>query len=382
MPNFTTPIPLTLYIHIPWCVRKCPYCDFNSHQVREDIRESHYIDKLIEDLDQDLPKVWGRRLSAIFIGGGTPSLFSPEGFDRLLKAIHARLPFSTDMEITLEANPGTVEQGKFEGYRNAGINRLSIGIQSFNDKHLKKLGRIHNTNEAQKAVECAKNAGFNNYNLDLMYGLPDQTHAEAIQDLSTAIALSSTHLSWYQLTIEPNTLFFHKPPPLPEDDIIWDIQSEGEKLLNDAGFEHYEVSAFAKKQFQSQHNLNYWEFGDYLGIGAGAHSKITNFSNNTVTRYWKTKHPQAYLENNITFIAGEKILNDNDLSGEFMLNALRLKKPIEFEFMVERSGLSLEHFIENINIAKQKEFITIENKIMTKTDLGNRFLNNLIEVFF
>ncbi len=381
MPHFTTPIPLTLYIHIPWCVRKCPYCDFNSHQVREDIRESHYIDKLIEDLEKDLPKVWGRRLSAIFIGGGTPSLFSPEGFDRLLRAIHARLPFPTDMEVTLEANPGTVEQSKFEGYRKAGINRLSIGIQSFNDKHLKKLGRIHNTDEAQKAVQCAKNAGFNNFNLDLMYGLPEQTEAKALHDLSTAIQMNPTHLSWYQLTIEPNTLFFHKPPVLPEDDIIWDIQSAGERLLDEAGYEHYEVSAYSKKHFQCQHNLNYWEFGDYLGIGAGAHSKITNFSTNTVTRYWKAKHPQAYLACTDNFIAGEKILSEKDLSGEFMLNALRLSKPINTELMLQRSGLSLDFFIDNLMTASKKEFIHFQNNLITKSEHGNKFLNNLIEVF-
>lgn len=381
MPNFTTPIPLTLYIHIPWCVRKCPYCDFNSHQVRGDISETHYIDKLLDDLDKDLPKVWGRRLSAIFIGGGTPSLFSPQSFDKLLRAIHARLPFASDLEITLEANPGTIEQQKFNGYHKAGINRLSIGIQSFNDKHLKKLGRIHDTQEAQRAVECAKNAGFSNFNLDLMYGLPEQNESEAINDLNTAIQLNPTHLSWYQLTIEPNTLFFHKPPVLPEDDIIWDIQSAGEELLNEAKFEHYEVSAFAKKKFQCTHNLNYWEFGDYLGIGAGAHSKITNFSNNTVTRYWKIKHPQAYLESTDNFIAGEKTLTQNDLSGEFMLNALRLEKGVEIKLMLQRTGLTLRNFEEKLNAAKQKEFLSVENQVIRKTTLGNKFLNNLIEVF-
>jgi len=382
MLTFTTPIPLTLYIHIPWCVRKCPYCDFNSHQVREDIRENHYIDKLIEDLDKDLSKIWGRRISAIFIGGGTPSLFSPESLDKLLRAIHSRLPFTTELEITLEANPGTVEQKKFEGFRQAGINRLSIGIQSFNDKHLKTLGRIHNSHEALNAIQSAKNAGFKNFNVDLMYGLPEQIETEAIQDLNTAIEINPTHISWYQLTIEPNTLFHHKPPSLPEDDIIWDIQNAGEKILSKANFKHYEVSAFSKKDFQCNHNMNYWKFGDYLGIGAGAHSKITDFSNNTVTRYWKTKHPKAYLDNKDSFIAGEKILNNKDLFGEFMLNALRLRRSINTQLIFERTGLSLDIFIDKIKEAEQKEFIKFKNNIITKSKLGNKFLNNLIEVFF
>lgn len=381
MSLFTTPIPLTLYIHIPWCIRKCPYCDFNSHQVKETIRENHYIDKLIEDLEDDLPLVWGRRIQSIFIGGGTPSLFSPEAFDKLLREINARLPFAADMEITLEANPGTVEQNKFEGFKSAGINRLSMGIQSFQDEHLKKLGRIHSAHEAKLAVESAKNAGFNNFNLDLMHGLPNQTATQALEDLQIAIDFEPTHISWYQLTIEPNTLFFHKPPPLPEDDTLHDIQLQGEKLLQDHFFEHYEVSAYARDKKTCQHNINYWQFGDYLGIGAGAHSKITNFSEQTVTRYWKTKHPKTYLDNETAFIAGKKQLHKKDLITEFMLNALRLNQPIAFELMLERTGLEHENFISGINTAINKKLITLDKNQITKTNLGHQFLNNLIEVF-
>lgn len=382
MPNFNTPIPLTLYIHIPWCVQKCPYCDFNSHQVKNTIRENHYIDKLIEDLEHDLPLIWGRRIKSIFIGGGTPSLFSPESLDKLLREINARLPFSADLEITLEANPGTVEQEKFEGFKDAGINRLSIGIQSFNNKHLKTLGRIHSAEEAKKAVISAKNAGFKNINLDLMHGLPQQTPNEALSDLKEAIELDPNHISWYQLTIEPNTLFYHKPPTLPKDDVLHSIQDKGEKLLQENSYIQYEVSAFSKDKKYCQHNINYWEFGDYLGIGAGAHSKITDFSKQTITRYWKTKHPKSYLDDNTPFIAGKKELGKKDIIGEFMLNALRLNKPIETNLLLERTGLMLDDFSEGIDSGIKKQLMTFEKNQIIKSNLGNQFLNNLIECFF
>ena len=382
MINFTAPIPLSLYIHIPWCVRKCPYCDFNSHQAKETIRENHYIDKLIEDLEQDLPLVWGRRIHSIFIGGGTPSLFSPESFDKLLRAINARLPFASDIEITLEANPGTVEQSKFVGFKDTGINRLSIGIQSFNDEHLKKLGRIHSAKEAENAVVSAKNSGFDNINLDLMHGLPTQTPEQACHDLNTAINLEPNHISWYQLTIEPNTLFHHKPPCLPKDDSLHAIQTDGEVLLKENHFAQYEVSAYARNEMFCKHNLNYWTFGDYLGIGAGAHSKITDYSNQKVTRYWKTKHPKAYLNDDTPFIAGKKQLDENDLRGEFMLNALRLNVPIDKTLISERSGLDIKNYLPQIEIAIKKGFLSYDNSQITKTDLGNKFLNNVIELFF
>lgn len=382
MINFTAPIPLSLYIHIPWCVRKCPYCDFNSHQAKETIRENHYIDKLIEDLEQDLPLVWGRRIQSIFIGGGTPSLFSPESFDKLLRAINARLPFASDIEITLEANPGTVEQSKFVGFKKTGINRLSIGIQSFNNEHLKKLGRIHSAKEAENAVISAKNAGFDNINLDLMHGLPTQTLEQACHDLKTAIHLEPNHISWYQLTIEPNTLFHHKPPSLPKDDSLHAIQTEGEALLKENHFAQYEVSAYTCNEMFCKHNLNYWTFGDYLGIGAGAHSKITDYSNQKVTRYWKTKHPKAYLNDDTPFIAGKKQLDENDLRGEFMLNALRLNVPIDKTLISERSGLDIKNYLPQIEIAIKKGLLSYDNSQITKTDLGNKFLNNVIELFF
>ena len=275
MPNFTSLPPLALYIHIPWCIRKCPYCDFNSHKSPDSLPEQVYVDCLLNDLEHHLPEIWGRRLSSIFIGGGTPSLFSASSIDRLLSGIHARMGCISDMEITLEANPGTLEQGRFRDFRDAGINRLSIGVQSFNEQHLTQLGRIHDSSQACKAIESAVNAGFDNFNIDLMFGLPEQSIEQGLHDLQQALSYNSSHLSWYQLTIEPNTLFHSHPPNLPDDDRISELQDLGQQLLCEHDFNQYEISAYAKNKKYCRHNLNYWEFGDYLGIGAGAHGKIS-----------------------------------------------------------------------------------------------------------
>lgn len=302
-------IPLSLYIHLPWCIRKCPYCDFNSHGVKDEIPEQQYINTLIQDLDEDLVEIEDRSLISIFFGGGTPSLFSGHAITTLLQEIQKRIPFQKDIEITLEANPGTVEQQYIRAYHEAGVNRLSIGVQSFQDDKLKALGRIHGSQEAQQAIETAKQAGFNNFNIDIMHGLPNQSVEDACYDIQTAIELKPTHLSWYQLTIEPNTVFYSKPPTLPDEDTLWEIEEQGKALLAKAGYEQYEVSAYAKQGRQCQHNINYWEFGDYLGIGAGAHSKITDPKSKKIERKWKVKHPKDYLNPNKPFVANKNLIS-------------------------------------------------------------------------
>ncbi len=328
MLNLTAPPPLSLYIHYPWCVRKCPYCDFNSHQLNAGIPEADYIAALLRDLQQHLPAVWGRQVQSIFIGGGTPSLLSPEGVDSLLSQLRALLPLLPECEITLEANPGTVEQGRFNAFRQAGINRLSIGVQSFNDEALQKLGRIHSGSEAILAAEVAHAAGFDNFNLDLMFGLPGQDSAAAVADLQQALTLSPSHLSWYQLTIEPNTAFAHAPPVLPEDEALWAIQTAGQSHLASAGYAQYEVSAYAREGQHSdprcRHNLNYWRFGDYLGIGPGAHGKITHCAEGRIERIWKKRHPREWLQatDPAAMIAGQSDISRSDLVLEFMMNAL------------------------------------------------------------
>lgn len=379
--HFTQPIPLALYIHIPWCVRKCPYCDFNSHQIRQDIPESAYINQLIADLEQDLPKVWGRRLTSIFFGGGTPSVFSPAGIERILTAVRTRIPFQPDIEITLEANPGTVDYARFAGFYQAGINRLSIGVQSFQDDKLKLLGRIHDFNAAVKAVEAAHAAGFKTFNLDLMFGLPQQRQADALFDLTTAIELKPTHISWYQLTLEPNTLFYRQPPVLPQDEIIEEIYTAGRALLAQAGYQQYEVSAYAQPNHQCRHNINYWEFGDYLGIGAGAHAKLTDMMQQTVTRSWKVKHPKEYLTAADSFIGGEQVITTAEMPFEFMLNALRLYQPISRQLFQERTGLAFSVIHEKLAYARQKGLLTLEGEQLLVTELGKRFLNDVIELF-
>lgn len=384
---FTKP-PLALYIHLPWCVRKCPYCDFNSHATRGEIPEQAYIDALIADLDADLLKIQNKHLISIFIGGGTPSLFSPQAIEKLLHAVQDRFSFNADMEITLEANPGTVEYQRFAGYRTAGVNRLSIGIQSFQAEKLKTLGRIHNDEDAIRAVAAAQQAGFDNFNLDLMHGLPEQTLSDALYDLNTALALSPSHLSWYQLTLEPNTFFAHQPPVLPEDEVIWEMQEKGRELLAANNFKQYEISAYSQTNRQCQHNKNYWEFGDYLGIGAGAHSKITDVEQQKITRMWKVKNPRGYLAaatnnsaNNNFFIGEEQIINSEQLPFEFMLNALRLFQDIPVGLFTTRTGLSLTAIENKLQQAQIKGLLTWDQESIRPTELGRRFYNDLVAMF-
>lgn len=374
-------IPLALYIHVPWCIRKCPYCDFNSHHAPANLPEQQYIQALLADLSQELPQIWGRRLESIFIGGGTPSLLSAESMDELLSGIRALIPFRPNIEITLEANPGTFEQEKFKGFHEAGINRLSVGIQSFNPQHLQALGRVHNQTEALKAAEVARYAGFDNFNLDLMFGLPKQTLEEAMADLQQAIDLQPTHLSWYQLTLEPNTLFYKHPPILPDDDLLVDMQYAGQTLLQQASFEQYEVSAYAK-QHPCRHNLNYWEFGDYLGIGAGAHGKITD-PFGQVTRHQKYRQPAQYLQQVAQGQARSEtqILSTDDLKFEFMLNALRLKTGFSLDLFTERTGLSPKTLQAPLAYAEEKGWLTIQDQQVRTTELGWQFLNTVIQLF-
>lgn len=371
--------PLALYIHVPWCVRKCPYCDFNSHELREGLPEALYVDALLADLERELPLVWGRSVVSLFIGGGTPSLLSGEGLERLLSGIRARLPLLPEAELTLEANPGTVEAGRFRDYRAAGVNRLSLGVQSLDDHKLEALGRIHRRDEVFRAVEEARSAGFDNLNLDLMFGLPGQSPEEGLADLGEAIALEPTHLSWYQLTIEPNTAFHHAPPVLPEDEVLWTLQERGVERLAAAGFDQYEVSAYARDGRRCRHNLNYWGFGDYLGIGAGAHGKITLPAEGRVVRRWKERHPKSYMDGEC--LAGDRALTDEELPGEFMMNALRLVDGFEEALFAERVGLGLEVIAEPLAEAESKGLLIREDGWIRPTERGRAFLNDLIALF-
>ncbi|WP_282349271.1 radical SAM family heme chaperone HemW [Pseudomonas sp. PS01301] len=372
--------PLALYIHIPWCVRKCPYCDFNSHAASPVLPEEEYVDALLADLDQDLAAVYGRPLSSIFFGGGTPSLFSAAALGRLLAGVEQRIPFTADIEITLEANPGTFEQDKFVAYRKLGINRLSIGIQSFQPNKLEALGRIHTGDEALRAAEMARRAGFDNFNLDLMHGLPDQSLEEALDDLRQAIALAPTHLSWYQLTLEPNTVFWNQPPELPEDDILWDIQEAGQALLAEHGFSQYEVSAYARSGKAARHNLNYWSFGDFIGIGAGAHGKLSH-PDGRIVRTWKTRLPKDYLNPGKQFKAGEKTLTADELPFEFLMNALRLTPGVDAELFAQRTGLPLQTLAAARAEAEQKGLLQVEPTRLVATARGQLFLNDLLQYF-
>ena len=372
--------PLALYIHIPWCVRKCPYCDFNSHAASPVLPEEDYVDALLADLDQDLPAVYGRPLSSIFFGGGTPSLFSAAALGRLLAGVEQRIVFAPDIEITLEANPGTFEQDKFVAYRKLGINRLSIGVQSFQPQKLEALGRIHTGDEALRAAEMARRAGFDNFNLDLMHGLPDQSLEEALDDVRQAIALAPTHLSWYQLTLEPNTVFWNQPPVLPEDDILWDIQEAGQALLAEHGFTQYEVSAYAKPGKAARHNLNYWSFGDFIGIGAGAHGKLS-LRDGRIVRTWKTRLPKDYLNPAKSFKAGEKTLAIDELPFEFLMNALRLTEGVDAELFTQRTGLPLETLAAARREAEQKGLLQVEPTRLVATARGQLFLNDLLQYF-
>src|SRR3990167_6478510 len=378
---FTEPLPLSLYIHIPWCIKKCPYCDFNSHRAGKNVPEEEYIDRLIEDLEADLSRVWGRKIHSIFIGGGTPSLFSAKSIERLLQAIHARLTVYPDAEITLEANPGTFEQEKFRDYRLAGINRLSVGIQSFQEDKLQALGRVHDAEEAKRAIEIVHQAGFTNFNIDLMHGLPNQSIEDALYDLQTAIDFNPPHLSWYQLTLEPDTVFARHPPRLPDDENLWLIQEAGNQLLAKHGYEQYEISAYSKSNHRCHHNLNYWRFGDYLGVGAGAHGKITNLSNNTITRTVKTRNPSDYLNKAIPFLSQEEQVLEKAVSFEFMLNALRLIDGVDADLFLLRTGLPLATIEKIVEEAKQKGFLEKENARLKTTVLGRYFLNDCLDLF-
>ena len=376
-------IPLSLYIHIPWCLRKCPYCDFNSHASPTDLPEKPYIQALLTNLSQELPYIWGRKLESIFIGGGTPSLFSADSIDELLCGIRTMLPFRPNIEVTLEANPGTFEQEKFKGFRQAGINRLSVGIQSFNVEHLQALGRVHNRDEALRAADIARHAGFDNFNLDLMFGLPAQSIEQALADLQQAIDLQPTHLSWYQLTLEPNTYFYKHPPVLPEDDLIADMQFKGQELLSHSCYTQYEVSAYARPGFECRHNRNYWEFGDYVAIGAGAHGKITNPAEGSITRYHNYRQPTEYMQQVSRGMArsGQQVLTEADVVFEFMLNALRLHDGFALALFPERTGLAVSRLQAGLDKAVQHGFLTVENEYVHPTPTGWQFLNKVIQLF-
>lgn len=386
--------PLSLYIHIPWCVKKCPYCDFNSHAIKnhqaetstgaalEELPEEHYISRLLQDLELELPSVWGRRLHSIFIGGGTPSLFSAAGMNRLLSGVRALIPFEGDIEITMEANPGTFEANKFQGFRDAGINRLSIGVQSFEKNHLDILGRIHNPQQAIAAAEFAHKAGFKSFNLDLMHGLPGQTVKQALTDLETTIALKPQHISWYQLTLEPNTHFYQQPPQLPKDEQLWNIQEAGAKLLAEAGYLQYETSAYSKTiKDRSQHNINYWQFGDYIGIGAGAHGKITRLDLGEIHRTHKKRHPKDYLAKAWSEIRQTKKIATKELPFEYMLNTLRLLQGAPIEHFSQRTGLDLSLIQPIIEQQINNNLLELSEGWLRPSTKGALFLNELLTEF-
>jgi len=386
--------PLALYIHVPWCIRKCPYCDFNSHQANANIPEAEYVAALQFDLQQDFSLAQGRRLTSIFFGGGTPSMLSANAIGKIVQSAETIIGFDPDIEITLEANPGTFEQEKFFSFRAAGINRLSIGIQSFNDQQLTLLGRVHGRDEALRAVDVARRAGFDNINLDLMHGLPEQSVGAAQADLQQAIALAPEHMSWYQLTIEQNTAFYSAPPLLPEEDILADIQDEGQALLASAGYAQYEISAYAKPQKRARHNLNYWEFGDYLGIGAGAHGKITQLDQNRIVRLWKTRLPKHYLDAAVSqkistnlaghqnvFGGGSDVLQSEALPLEFLMNILRLHEGAPAIYLQTRAGLSMNALEPQWSQLVAKGLVELDDGHLRTTTLGRRFLNRVLETY-
>ena len=386
--------PLALYIHVPWCIRKCPYCDFNSHQANNDIPEANYVNALRFDLQQDQVLAQGRKITSIFFGGGTPSMLSAAAISQILRDAENIIGFESDIEITLEANPGTFEQEKFSGFRAAGVNRLSIGIQSFNDQQLKLLGRVHGRDEALRAVGVARKAGFDNLNLDLMHGLPEQSIDDAIADLQQAIDLGPEHLSWYQLTIEQNTAFYSAPPVLPEEEILADIQDAGIELLAGAGYEQYEISAYARAKKHARHNHNYWEFGDYLGIGAGAHGKITLPVENKIMRLWKTRLPKHYLDaaqsqkistnlngHQNVFGGGGDLLTPESLPLEFMMNALRLNDGVPLDYFSQRTGQDWSLLTENWADLETQGLVEKYNGYIRPTILGRRFLNRVLQTF-
>ena len=378
--NFQALPPLSLYIHIPWCVRKCPYCDFNSHEAHGSVPEKEYVAALVRDLELALPLIWGRKVYTVFFGGGTPSMLSGESVAEILRNVRMLLPLDLGAEITLEANPGTVEAARFAAYRDAGVNRLSLGIQSFNDAHLQALGRIHSADEARRAIEIAQRH-FDNINLDLMYALPKQSLEQALQDVQTALAFAPQHLSCYHLTLEPNTLFHRNPPALPDDDASSDMQQRIEELLATHGYQHYETSAFALPKRQSRHNLNYWQFGDYLGIGAGAHSKLS--FHDKVIRQARHRQPQAYMEQVAkgTPLQSEHEVGCDELAFQFMMNALRLNQGFDSVLFQERTSLPLLGIRRELEEAEQRGLLFRDHQRIVPTQLGQRFLNDLLGIF-
>ncbi|ELO1813967.1 radical SAM family heme chaperone HemW [Vibrio fluvialis] len=383
-----TPPALSLYVHIPWCVQKCPYCDFNSHALKADIPEEEYIDALLEDLDTDIERYQlagdPRLLHSIFIGGGTPSLISADGIGRLLRGIEARIAFKSDIEITMEANPGTIEAERFAGYRHVGVTRISIGVQSFEPDKLTRLGRIHGRDEAVNAAKLAHQIGLNSFNLDLMHGLPDQTLDQALADLDRAIELAPPHLSWYQLTIEPNTMFYFKPPTLPDDDALWDIFDLGHQKLTEAGYVQYEISGYSKPGYQCQHNLNYWRFGDYLGIGCGSHGKLS-FADGRIVRTTKVKHPRGYLAayQNLAkpYLDSEQLVEDVDRPFEFFMNRFRLIEPCPKADFSATTGLPISVIQPTLDWAIEQGYLSDNDTHWQITEKGKLFLNDLLAAF-
>ncbi len=370
--------PLSLYIHIPWCVQKCPYCDFNSHALKGEVPHEEYVRHLLADLDNDLPLTGGREVRTIFIGGGTPSLLSSEAMMMLMDGVRARLPLAPDAEITMEANPGTVEADRFSGYQRAGINRISIGVQSFSPQKLQRLGRIHGPEEAKRAAHLAAGLGLRSFNLDLMHGLPDQTLEEALDDLRQAIALNPPHLSWYQLTIEPNTMFSSRPPKLPDDDALWDIFEQGDRLLTAAGYQQYETSAYAQPGYRCEHNLNYWRFGDYLGIGCGAHGKLTQ-DDGRIIRTVKTRHPRGFMAGN--YLDRQYEVADSEKPFEFFMNRFRLLEAAPRQEFADFTGLDESVIRAQLDEALEKGYLTETVDSWQITEKGKLFLNSLLELF-
>lgn len=385
-PSFDSFPPLSLYIHFPWCEKKCPYCDFNSHTRNEAFNEQRYINSLIQDLEYELPQVWGRTIQSIFMGGGTPSLFSADAIDQLVSALRARLKLAPDCEITMEANPGTLKKNQqvlFENYKQAGITRLSIGVQSLDEEKLKSLGRIHSAGDAMAAIEAAGQAGFESFNVDLMYGLPEQTIAQAVNDLEQIISLSPSHISHYQLTIEPNTAFAHAPPDVADDDTLWQMQLECQSLLNAGGYQQYEISAYAQAGKQCRHNLNYWQYGDYLGIGAGSHQKLTLPAEQRIVRKIKQKHPATYMA---SVEVGEHCVSTKtvpvcDIPFEFMLNALRLIDGFEIHHFIAHTGLAMTDIQSSTDDAIARNWLEQTATGLRPTTEGLSFLNDLVALY-
>ena len=397
--NLSNTLPLALYIHLPWCVRKCPYCDFNSHEIKGgSFPQQEYVDAVVRDLKFSAGLFQGRELVSVFFGGGTPSVMPARAIGSILEAVDAVSALSTDTEITLEANPGTVDSERFAAYRSLGVNRLSVGVQSFSDAGLAAIGRIHDGNGALSALETAVGAGFSNINIDLMYGLPGQTVEDAMSDLDRAVSLEPAHISWYQLTIEPNTVFHARPPPLPDDDLVWQMQSCGADYLNRQRYRQYEVSAWSREGRACRHNLNYWEFGDYIGIGAGAHGKSTTRTSTptanaapfrrepeqtSITRQSRLRVPASYIRNAGTdsAIADTKVLTKEDCILEFMLNALRLNDGVPQDYFSKRTGLSADTIRASVDAAKKEGLLEAEQGMLKATEKGSRYLNDLLQYF-